>query len=202
MLINSADLMGGSSQPDGDRGFGRVHLETVLPLDASGDRALFVQDASERSIPERKIVEFYFLLNEKTGVDLRATLAWIDPAASEGSSTQLLNDLDLTVVSPSGEQYRMWSSGADDRNVVERVIVPSDTIDSDNDGEWRVAVSSGSLTTAGQPYSLVVTGPIAEGSGDETIRNGATRDGGPCSFALALTVASTVFATVAAMLAA
>lgn len=201
MLINSADLMGGSSAPDGSRGFGRVHLETVLPLGAAGDRALFVVDAADRSIPERKIVEFYFLLNEDTGIDLRATLAWVDPPASEESSIQLINDLDLTVVSPSGEQYRMWESGADNRNVVERVIVGSNDIDTDNDGEWRVAVSSAALTTETQPYSLVVTGPIADGSGGETMRSGSGALAPGC-VARVLTALCTVAVGVLAMWAA
>ena len=36
--------MGGSSDPDGDRGFGRVHLESALPFDAEGVWALYVED--------------------------------------------------------------------------------------------------------------------------------------------------------------
>lgn len=198
MLINSADLMGGSSEPDGSRGFGRVHLETVLPLDAAGNRALFVVDAADRRIPERKIVEFYFVLEEDTDLELRATLAWLDPPATQESSVQLLNDLDLTVVSPSGVQYRMWQSGADNRNVVERVIINAVDIDKDNDGEWKVAVSSAALTTASQAYSLVVTGPLAEGSGNETMRNGS-RALSPGGVARVLTVLSTVAVAVFAM---
>ena len=64
-------------------------------------------------------------------------------------------------MSPGAVEYRMWSSGVDRRNVVERVIILHDDIDSDNAGDWVVEVSSGNLTELSQPYSLVVTGPIA-----------------------------------------
>ena len=76
-----------------------------------------------------------------------------------------MNDLDLTVVGPDGSTlYRMFSDRVDDRHVIERVIVPADTV-SENNGTWTVTVSSSGLTTGTQPYSLVVTGPIDKGSG-------------------------------------
>lgn len=198
MLINSADLMGGSSEPDGLRGFGRVHLENTLPLEGSGDTALFVLDAADRSISENTISEFYFNLNSDSSLEFRATLAWIDPAASETSTIQLINDLDLTVVSPGGTQYRMWSSGADTRNVVERVIVSADDVDADNKGSWVIQVSSAGLTTASQSYSLVVTGPIGEGSGgeDSYANNAATHEVGLAGVSGALTTATMVVSIV------
>lgn len=37
--------MGGSTDPDGDRGFGRIHLESALPFDGEDVWALYVEDA-------------------------------------------------------------------------------------------------------------------------------------------------------------
>lgn len=166
MLINSANLMGGSSEPDGSRRFGRVHLEAGLPLKGSGDMALFVQDAARRHIEENTVDDYYFNLASGTGVELRATIAWIDPPTARGAKVQLVHDLDLEIVSPNGTQHRMWGTRADKRNVIECVIVPAEDVDLDNAGDWIIQVSSRSLTTASQPYSLVVSGPIAE----DTIR--------------------------------
>ncbi len=45
-LINSANLMGGNSEPDGFRGFGRVHLDAGLPLDGTGALGLLVVDSN------------------------------------------------------------------------------------------------------------------------------------------------------------
>lgn len=177
MFVNSADLMGESSEPDGVRGFGRVHLEAGMPLGGQDNQALFVADASVTTLDEYTIDEYHFEMASGAELELRATLAWIDPPASAESSTQLINDLDLTLVGPDGTLYRMFSDGADDRNVIERVIVPADTV-SGGSGNWTVAVSSFGLTTGTQDYSLVVTGPIDEGSGAKTTRETSGSAGG------------------------
>lgn len=44
MLIHGADAMGGSSEPDGDRGFGRIHLEAAMPFEGEELWALYVED--------------------------------------------------------------------------------------------------------------------------------------------------------------
>lgn len=44
MLIHGADAMGGSSDPDGDRGFGRVRLESAMPFDGEDVWALYIED--------------------------------------------------------------------------------------------------------------------------------------------------------------
>ena len=165
MLINSADLMGGSSEPDGFLGFGRVHLEAAMPLGGMDNMALFVADAFETELDEYTTDEYHFEMVSGGELELRATLVWIDPPATAEASTQLINDLDLTVVGPDGlTLYRMFGERVDDRNVIERVIVPANTV-SMISGTWTVAVSSSGLITGTQPYSLVVTGPIDKGSG-------------------------------------
>lgn len=52
MLINSANLMGGSSEPDGERGFGRVHLEAGMPLGGDANKTLFVAESSVTDLSE------------------------------------------------------------------------------------------------------------------------------------------------------
>lgn len=159
LLINSANLMGGSSEPDGFRGFGRVHLEQGMPLGGEGSLVLFVADAASTSIPEISEHEYRFEVDGSAGLDFRATLSWIDPAATSLSVKQLVHDLDLAVSSPSGSRHTMWQSGvADDSNVNERVIVDASDVES---GTWTVSVRSNSLTTEFQSYSLVVNGAIS-----------------------------------------
>lgn len=164
LLINSANLMGGVSEPDGFRGFGRIHLEMGLPLDGDGSLALFVADAGDTSIAESSEHEYTFGVDADAGLDFRATLSWIDPPASTISGVQLVHDLDLSVVSPSGTTYTMWSSGEKDAaNVNERVVVGAADVES---GTWTVSVSSNSLTADDeQSYSLVVNGAISPAAG-------------------------------------
>lgn len=158
--------MGGSSEPDGFRGFGRVHLEQGIPLDGEGDMSLFVADAANTSISELTQHEYLFDVDGDAGLDLRATLSWIDPAATALSTKQLVHDLDLAVRSPSGTTYTMWASGvADEDNVNERVIVDAADVES---GTWAVWVWAQALITDSQSYSLVVNGAISPGAGDGT----------------------------------
>ena len=89
MLINSANLMGGSTEPDGTRGFGRVHLEPGMPLGGEGELALFVADSLHTRTPELTLTEYSFEVDGSAGLDLRATLAWIDPPTTVLSSVQV-----------------------------------------------------------------------------------------------------------------
>ena len=164
MLINSADLIG-SPEPNGNRGFGRVHLKAGMPFDGRDDMALFVADALKTELAENTTDEYHFEMVSGKELELRVTLAWIDPPVTAESAAQLINDLDLTVVGPDrSTEYKMFSGRVDNSNVIERVIVPADTV-SESSGTWTVTVSSSGLIMGTQPYSLVVTGPIDEGSG-------------------------------------
>ncbi|CAN0198353.1 unnamed protein product [Ectocarpus sp. 6 AP-2014] len=164
LLINSANLMGGSSEPDGFRGFGRVHLEAGMPLEGEGDLVLFVADALDTSIAAGTLDEYLFDVDADAGLDLRATLSWIDPPATATSAVQLVHNLDLVVVSPDGTTYRMWGSDTtDNRNVNERVIVDATDVVT---GTWTVWVWANRLVTDSQSYSLVVNGAISPGTGE------------------------------------
>ena len=171
VLINSANLMGGSSEPDGIRGFGRIHLEAGLPLDGTGFRALLVADSSTSSVANASVVEYTFQTDgDEDAVELRATLAWIDPPATTLSSTQLVHDLDLVVTAPSGTRYTMWSNGTvDSANVIERVIVPAVDFAAETNGTWAVTVSANELSTESQSYSLVVLGPFGNGTAIDVV---------------------------------
>lgn len=164
ILINSANLMGKGSEPDGYRGFGRIHLEAGMPIKGTGDMALFVADAQTTSITELTRHEYVFNVDGAAGIEFRATISWIDPATSPYAATQLLHDLDLAVISPSGTRYTMWRSGEVDKvNVNERVIVSAGDVSADS-GMWTIWVWAKGLTTDVQAYSLAVTGAISPAS--------------------------------------
>lgn len=166
--------MEGSSEPDGYRGFGRVHLEVGMPLDGAGDMALFVADAQDTFIADGSTEDHLFHVNGDQDMDLRATLSWIDPPATSVTAAQLINDLDLVVIAPDGTKYTMWTSGEpDDSNVNERVIVSAAKVES---GTWTVRVSADVLSTDEQAYSLVVNGAISPvtGGSDDTLASSAS----------------------------
>lgn len=159
--------MGGTSEPDGRRGFGRIHLEEGMPLAGNGSLALFVADANTTSIAELTLQEHNFDVDADAGSDLRVTLSWIDIPATTFSAVQLVHDLDLVVISPSGVRHRMWTSGVrDEVNVNERVVV--DAVDAET-GTWSAWVWAQELTTGTQSYSLVVNGAISPATGDGAV---------------------------------
>lgn len=158
MLINSANLMGGSSEPDYSRGFGRVHLSAGMPMRGKGSTSLLVADSSKTSIDAFGVNHVNIKVDGDAGLELRVTLCWFDPPTTALSSIQLQNNLDLVVVAPSGARFTMWESGdADTVNVIERVIVPAASTE---DGMWTVTVSAGGLLFGKQSYSLVITGAV------------------------------------------
>ncbi|CAN0458389.1 unnamed protein product [Ascophyllum nodosum] len=159
LLINSANLMGGSSEPNFSRGFGRIHMEAGMPLGGDGDLVVFVADAANTTISARTTQEYRFHVDGNAGLDLRATISWIDPASTTFSAKQLVHDLDLIVTSPSGTTHTMWSTGVTDvYNVNERVIIDAADVES---GTWTISVWANELGTDVQRYSLVVNGAIS-----------------------------------------
>eukprot|EP00904_Undaria_pinnatifida_P010402 jgi/Undpi1/6492/HiC_scaffold_20.g08971.m1 len=190
MLIHGANAMGGSTDPDGERGFGRVHLESAMPFDGEDLWALYVEDNDGSTTGVGKIEAFAvedrgFVITEadaEAAVEagsgsgpggIRVTLVWMDPPATAASSVQLVHDLDLYLEGPDGT---LWTTNGvcgggdesscslDDSNNVERIVVPASDITS---GTWTARVSAANDLVEGGPqsYALVVSLPISAGSG-------------------------------------
>ena len=88
----------------------------------------------------------------RAGTQLKAVLVWTDPPGA-----QLVNDLDLRVVTPSG-QTRFGNGSQRDRvNNVEAV-----TIDAPATGSYAFSVDATNITSGPrQSYALVITGDFA-----------------------------------------
>ncbi len=94
------------------------------------------------------------------GTPLRVTLVWSDYPSDETAAVNLVNDLDLVVTSPSGQDYlgNVFSNGwaavggsADRLNNVENVYVEAPAA-----GTWTVTVSGFNVPFGPQPFALVV----------------------------------------------
>ena len=134
-----------------------------MSIAGDGELVLFVADASDSNITEQTTQTYLFDVDADAGSDLRVTISWIDPASTVFSAKQLIHDLDLTVISPSGTTHTMWSTGeTDEYNVNERVIVDADDVES---GTWAIWVSAKELFTDTQSYSLVVNRAISPATG-------------------------------------
>src|SRR5262249_9457239 len=92
---------------------------------------------------------------------LKATLVWDDPAAAQNANSALVNDLDISLVSPTGTIYYPWllsslfpnnpaTRGVDFQNNVERVVVSTPIT-----GAWTIKVRGSSVPQGPQRFSLV-----------------------------------------------
>jgi len=161
-------------------GFGVVQLNTAATLASSGRqypfgnathssrRAAVLADARQMSGLTTSSFSsrcFYVshdmpALRDADGFDegsdqVKVTLAWTDPPASPSFSTALINDLDLHVFGPRGEEYR-GNLQIDRLNNVEQVtLTPSE---SSEGGMYCAVVNAYSVPYGPQPYSLVVSG--------------------------------------------
>lgn len=137
--------------PDMLQGFGRLSIGTTLPL-KTDPNDLFVADAV--NIMENSNVR-YTVKVASSSFPLTVTIGWYDPPNVQGTTSKaLLNDLDLTLRSPSGQTYYPNNRpSVDVVNTLERVRVQSPAT-----GTWTVDIRCKSLPFAGnQLFAVVIT---------------------------------------------
>jgi len=81
--------------------------------------------------------------------DFRVVLSWNDPPNSPSAGKQLINDLDINLINPSGGQF-LYSN--DDLNNLVGV-----TVDSPDPGDWEVIISGTNVADGPQIYYVAVS---------------------------------------------
>ena len=165
-LINGATDLGTADIPNNLEGWGQINLEqTILPKDGSTVLSTYFDDKKSLRSGFGLLYELNF--DPSHGLDI--TLVWTDEAGSANSAQnqpKLVNDLDLILVDPSGNQWlgNNFASGfstqagtADGLNNVERIKLAPDTLS--NSGNWLVKVMHRSGNQ--QDYSIVITGDMS-----------------------------------------
>lgn len=162
-VINGAEDLGTPDIPNAMEGWGQVDLErTVMPMNGAQALDTFLGDATTLN-PGYSLL-YSFDLNPSHGVDI--TLAWTDAAGSANgpqNTPRLVNDLDVTLISPSGDEWHgnVFSNGfsvtggaADTVNNVERIRIDAGTLP-DLSGDWTVQIDH--KEGSSQRFGLVVT---------------------------------------------
>jgi hypothetical protein len=149
--------------PSYEQGFGFPVLDNALyfPGDKSRLRMADVPDASGLAQGDTATIK----LNVNAGTPLKATLVWTDPAGvarpASDPTMELVNDLDLRVVTPSGTllgNETLHPGQADRLNNVEGV-----TVSAPASGSYTVTVSANRIGSGPrQGYALVLTGDFTE----------------------------------------
>jgi outer membrane protein assembly factor BamB len=169
-LINGAvDL--GLGYPSFHQGWGRLNLRNAIEGPPSGSIRFFDQ-TDVTPLPTGASYSRTFEVFS-SGVPLKISLVWTDPPAPGGSTSPLVNNLDLVVTAPDSTVYRgnfftgSWSTpnpGAanDTANNVENVFVRTPMV-----GTWSLSVSSAGTAVnppnlPGQDFALVYSGDAAD----------------------------------------
>lgn len=169
VLLNSTvDMTGISGYPSNLEGWGRVLLDEVLAFEGEPGGLIIEDIRNAEGLSTGQFFEIPFEVTSNAD-RLKVTLAWTDPPASSSTGTgpAWINDLDLLVTSPGGQQYRgnVFSGGQsvtggshDFRNNVEMVQrnVPET-------GVWTARVSAAAVNMGGtQGFALVISGRVIE----------------------------------------
>ena len=158
MILGARDV-GTRDIPNMDEGWGRIDLKSTLA--PNNGRGIWVDDRSVLSSSGNS--KSYNFNITSPGLPFKAVLAWSDERGSRFSNTQLVNNLNLLITTPSGVEYKgnEFSQGRsiqggiyDTLNNVEVVL-----IDSAEAGIWTVKVTDSQHSgSKAQPYAIAVSG--------------------------------------------
>ena len=173
MLINGGHRLtganlGDTTYPNIHQGWGEPNLSNVLDF-GTGTRILYVEDiASAGGFANAASAAHDYTVNVTTATEaLKINLSWTDEPGTVGTGKKLINDLHLTVTSPTGAVFlgnvfnglagESQSGGlADTLNTTEGVIRLIPEL-----GAWQINVDpfEGNFSV-NQGYALVVSGGI------------------------------------------
>lgn len=172
---NAIDL--GNTGPDYQFGYGMVRGPETIEFIRNGS---FVEDGIQHG--EQKL---FFVPVTSGSSELKVTLAWDDPPGAVNTAPELVNDLDLVLISPDGATYHYpWTldpengdlpavrTQADHLNNIEQVVV-----DGPATGTWTARVTGYSVALGPQSFSLASTPELRFCSSAGTVLFGAEKYG-------------------------
>jgi len=148
---NAVDL--GNTGPDYMYGYGSIRLVDTIDFMRGGE-------FEENSVSQGGTVNYSVVVPGGTS-ELKITLAWDDPSGTPNVNPNLVNDLDLVVMSPSSVRAYPWTlnpsspsssavrTAADHTNNIEQVLV-----DNPEAGTWTVTVQGYNVPDGPQTYSI------------------------------------------------
>ncbi len=162
VLISGTADMGTPDIPNNNEGWGRMLMDNSLYF--SGDtRELMVEDVTP-GLTTGQVWSHEFEI-DSSAEPLVITLVWTDYPGATGSGIKLVNNLDLLVTAPGGQQYKgnVFSGGFsvtggshDNLNVEEGVRV-----NSPQTGVWTIQVTGQNVPQGPQPFAVSMNGAFA-----------------------------------------
>jgi subtilisin family serine protease len=150
-IINAAlDMPSGLATPNNAEGFGRVTLNSTLPL-GSADLSLWAYEGT-LSANEQLVFDVQV---SSTAQPLSATLVWTDPVLAPGAAYQVAHDLDIVLLGADCSPiYANGGDGLEFWNNVERIVVPAAQLEA----SFTLKIMAAELTeTDTQAFAIVLS---------------------------------------------
>jgi hypothetical protein len=173
VLIAGADPnISGYTVPDNNIGWGRIDLDSSLYF--LGDvKRLWIYDDTTRGLRTGDSAMHSITVSSNTQ-PFRVVLCYSDTAGPMRASRTLVNDLDLTVISPTGTPYlgNVWSGGQSQTGGTRDSIQETECfrLNAPPTGIWRIKVKGRNVPVGGakgQPYALAATGAVSASGVEE-----------------------------------
>lgn len=164
ILANSGtDVTGMSGYPSYREGWGRILLDDALFL-AGDSGGLYVEDSAHANGLATGASDTFTVTIPSGAQRVRFTLCWADEPASAFASFAPINNLNLSVDTPSGSYYHgnilslasgVWVQNKpkyDPRNSLEQIFLPSPQA-----GTYVITVTGADVPRGPQGYALIVS---------------------------------------------
>ena len=168
-LIVSCEDMNGEDNgtdnpiPNAHEGFGRIKLDSALYFQGDEPQRLAVKDVASLATGQ---ADTYVIDVLSALRPFRMALVWYDTAAAALANPTIINDLDLTLIDPSGTEYHgnQMTNGESDPNPAsyDRInTVEFFQLTNPPVGTWKIIVSAYQVATnALQSYAIAAVGDI------------------------------------------
>ena len=155
-ILNTADDVGRTG-PDYDHGWGRIHAGNAYEVIANNQ---YISSSISNNGSNTHTV-----VVPSGTKEVKVMVLWIDPAGAINASIALVNDINITMTTPSGQTYEPWIlgidptlasleadavRGIDDRNNMEQV-----SLENPSAGNYTINVSGFDIPQGPQEYFLV-----------------------------------------------
>ncbi|MFK7774362.1 MAG: S8 family serine peptidase [Saprospiraceae bacterium] len=155
-ILNTADDIGRAG-PDYDHGWGRIHAGNAYEVISNNQY-------TSSSISNNGSNTHTIAVPSGTK-EIKVMVLWIDPAGATNASIALVNDINITMTTPSGQNYEPWIlgldptlasleaeavRGIDNRNNMEQVSLENPAA-----GNYTINVSGFDIPQGPQEYFLV-----------------------------------------------
>ncbi len=164
-IVGADNDLSGYTVPDNNVGWGRVDLDSSLYFAGDRSKLWVVDEGTGLQTGDSAIFDVQV---DSSALPFRVALIWTDYPGTMRAALILVNNLDLTVKSPSGTEYKgnVWSGGQsttggnyDTLNVEECFRLNSPEV-----GTWQVKVKAKNVPQGPLPFALAAIGQLTVSS--------------------------------------